>query len=52
MAIALGMVFLIVSGVLGGFGNGWRYMRTLVKHIAFLAAAGFIVAGIVAMWTL
>lgn len=46
------MVFLIVSGVLGGFGNGWRYMRTLVKHIAFLAAAGFIVAGIVAMWTL
>lgn len=44
----LSMVFLIVSGALGGFRNGWRYMRTLVTHIAFLAAAGIVVAAIIA----
>lgn len=43
----LGMVFMIVSGVLGGFANGWRYMRTLVTHIAMLAAAGIVLAAIV-----
>jgi len=46
----LGMVFLIVSGVLGGFRPAWRYMRMLVTHIAALAALGIVLAGIVGLW--
>lgn len=47
----LGMVFIIVSGVLGSFRLSWRYMRTLVKHIVALAFVGIVIAGIVGVWT-
>jgi len=46
----LGMVFVIVSGALGGFRPAWRYMRMLVTHIAALAALGIVVAAIAGMW--
>jgi hypothetical protein len=44
IACMLGMVFLITSGLFGSTRTAWRYTRTLLKHIAFLAAAGTVVA--------
>ena len=46
----LGMVFLIVSGALGGFRPAWRYMGILVRHITALAALGIMVAAIIGWW--
>ena len=47
----LGMVFLIVSGALGGFRPAWRYMMgILIRHIAALAALGIVVAAIFGWW--
>jgi hypothetical protein len=43
----LGMVFLITCGLFGSVKTAWRYMRTLITHIAFLAAAGGVVALII-----
>jgi hypothetical protein len=40
VACMLAMVFVMASGVLGGFRNGWRYMRVLVSHITGMAVAG------------
>lgn len=51
LACMLGMVFLIVSGALGGFRPAWRYMMgILIRHIAALAALGIVVAAIFGWW--
>ena len=44
IACMLGVVFLITCGLFGSARTAWRYMLTLIKHIAFLAAAGTVVA--------
>ena len=50
LACMLGMVFLIVSGALGGFRPAWRYMGILIRHITALAALGIMVAAIIGWW--
>jgi len=41
----LGMAYLCASAALGSFKLGWRYLGTLSRHIAALAAVAIVLAG-------
>jgi hypothetical protein len=45
IACMLGMSFLFASAVLGSFKLAWRYLGTLTRHIAALAALAIVLAG-------